>query len=193
MKGCVKSDKYKLDVMRHSGISMQPNIYIINSPSFPTKKDFEYSAVWCEWYDSDEMPYLKSLCDSENEFQNHIIKAYEEGKETYYPLLGNETLPYREFLYVSVVISIPGIKALSGYVSTICDEIVAISVWLKEADDTLVFYNSDRLVADDENPKSIKLISQLFGVKQFTEINYESECRLSNGNTVRGRLQLSST
>jgi hypothetical protein len=77
---------------------MKSEIYIINSPSFPKKRDFERFEVWCEWHDSEEIPYLKTLCSSEQEFEEKIITPYKEGKETYYPLLFTNELPGHAFI-----------------------------------------------------------------------------------------------
>ena len=47
---------------------MKFDTYIINSPKYPGKGDFDRFSVWCEWDDSEEVPFLKSICESSEEY-----------------------------------------------------------------------------------------------------------------------------
>ena len=173
---------------------MRSDIYIINSPSFPEKLDFENFGVWCEWHDSEEVPYLKSLCSSELEFEEIIIKPYEEGKETYYPVVSSYELPDHDFLYVQVMVNITVDIKLMGYVSISENEIVLLTIWPNDIlDDEVDFYRSDRLVAEDENPVSVSRVSKSYKIGPFFELNFSSKYRLSNGTHVNGRFNVSPT
>lgn len=170
---------------------MQPDFYVINSPSFPEKPDFERFDVWCEWHDPAEEPYLKSICTNELEFEEVIVKPYTEGFETFYPIATKNDLPFRDFLYLQVAITIAGDLELNGFIATVKDEIVGLTAWLSGTpDDGVDFYRADRLVAKDENPLSVASICQRFDIETFDKLEFRSERTLSNGTQVNGSFEL---
>lgn len=170
---------------------MKSDYYVINSPSFPEKPDFERFDVWCEWHDSVEEPYLKSLCNNESEYEEVIVKPYTEGKEIFYPMVTANDLPFRDFLYLQVAITIAGKLELNGFIATVKDEIVGLTAWLSDTpDDGVDFYRADRLVAKDENPLSVTSICKRFDIKTFEKLEFCSKRTLSNGTKVSGYFEL---
>lgn len=166
---------------------MKPGLYIINSPSFPDQKDFDRFGAWGEWEDAEELPYLKSLCESEEEFEEKIIKPYEKGKETYYPLSTTTELPNYTYIHVKVKVELTESITLDGYVSIDQSEIVALTVWPNELLRKEVrFYRSDRLVAEDENPESVRKLSNKYNLDKFSSLRFSSKYKLHNGDPVDG-------
>jgi hypothetical protein len=82
--------------------------YVKNSGGFITQNDFENFDVWGEWYDSEEIEYIKCKLESPELFQNLFLKANEKGIDCYYPLPEETSLPYREFMYVACNVVILG-------------------------------------------------------------------------------------
>ncbi len=170
---------------------MKSDFYVINSPSFPEKPDFERFDVWCEWHDSTEEIYLKSMCTDESEYAEVIVKPFTEDRETFYPMVISNNLPFREFLYLQVAITIAEDLELDGFIATVKDEIVGLTAWLSDTpDDGVDFYRADRLVAKNENPLSVASICNRFGIKAFDKLAFHSKRTLSNGTKVSGNFAL---
>ena len=173
---------------------MKYKAYIIHSPSFPTELDFEKFNVWCEWHDPEELPYIKSLCSSEEEFQKLIINPHKDGKETYYPFLGLNDLPNQAYLYVKVAVKILEDIELMGYVSIFENEIISLTIWPdSNPDNEINFYRSDMLVAEDENPKSTNLLINSYDIASFNELYFYSCYKLCTGTEVSGFFKIGDT
>jgi len=165
---------------------MKSNIYILNSPDFPGLKDFERFPVWCEWNDAEEVPYLKELCDSESEYEKKLIGPYEQGRETYYPII-ETTMPERLYLSILVDVTINEIINMNGYVTTVADEIVALCVWLgPNGNSEINLLSNTRLLAEEDNPTALKKLSKHLALKSKLKISFDSEIYLSNGAKVSG-------
>ena len=167
---------------------MEHNTYVINSPEFPAKEDFDKFNVWCEWHDADEIPYLKSLCSSEEELEERIVRPANEGKEIYYPLVNETKLSYRTFSFIKVEILIAEF-ALSGYAATVDEEVVSVTVWLAEDNEAVTLFRSDRLAAEDENPEAIEQLKQSLKISELEHIDYRSEYSFSNDQKIEGRFE----
>lgn len=166
---------------------MKFNAYIINSPDFPQKKDFDNFQVWCSWEDFEEVPFLKNLCSSETEFEDVIIKPYEDGKKTYYPIPSLSHLLERRNFLVKVSVQLSQKINLTGYVATDSDEIVAISIWPdNNSNDTITVYSAQRAAATDHNPMAIKKLAQKFNLSLPLEIAYNSSHTLPNEKKLCG-------
>lgn len=169
---------------------MKFDTYIINSPKYPGKGDFDRFSVWCEWDDSEEVPFLKSICESSEEYEELIVAPYELGKETYYPIPSLVELPSRRYCLIRVSVQIGDVKSLGGYVSTSEGEVVSITIWpTKDEDLEITLYKYDRLVAEDENPENIKQLSSLLDTASFNGLTYSSRYVLGNGAKVKGLLR----
>lgn len=169
---------------------MKFDTYIINSPKYPGKDDFDKFAVWCEWEDSEEIPFLKSICESSEEYENVIVASYELGKETYYPIPNMAELPLRRYCSIKVNVNIGYDRLLDGYVSISGDEVVSITMWpTKDKDFEITLYKHDRLVAGDENPENIKKLSTILNIANFGEVAYSSMYILAGGTKVDGVLR----
>jgi hypothetical protein len=144
---------------------MKDEIYVINSPSFPERKDFERFNAWCQWDSPEEIPYIKSLCTSEKDYDEYFMRPYEKGKDAYYPTVDSSTLPNHSLLYVKVDVKITDSIIVMGFVSIVESEIVALTICPDEnPDNEIDFYRRDREVADDENPESVYSVMKWYGV-----------------------------
>jgi hypothetical protein len=165
--------------------------YVKNSGDFITQNDFEKFDVWCEWYDSKEIEYIKSKLESPESFQKFFLKPNEKGIDCYYPLPEEISLPYREFMYVACNVVILGNLELFGYVSLVCNEITSLTIWVNDKE--IVLLRSDRLTADEDNPKNISFISKYFGVGHFNQLHFETNYKYSSGSSIVGKLLLTET
>ena len=166
---------------------MKSNTYIINSPSFPEHTDFEKFNIWCEWNDSEEINYLKNICSSEEEYEKIIIKPYEEGKETYYPIVASNVLPERNHLHLYVEANLNKTHILKGYISIVDNLIASLTIWLQGVpDNEVILYSADRLVAEDENPDTLKILKNHFNLTEPPKLEYSSETKFQNGNRIKG-------
>jgi len=162
--------------------------YVKNSGGFITQNDFENFDVWCEWYDSEEIEYIKCKLESPESFQNLFLKPNEKGIDCYYPLPEDTSLPYREFMYVACNVVILGSLELFGYVSLVCNEITSLTIWVNDKE--IVLLRSDRLTADEDNPKNVSFIRKYFGVGHFNQLQFETNYKDSSGSSIVGKLLL---
>jgi hypothetical protein len=165
--------------------------YVKNSGSFITQNDFKKFDAWCEWYDSEEIEYIKCKLESPESFQKLFLKPNEKGIDCYYPLPEETSLPYREFMYVACSVVILGSLELFGYVSLVCNEITSITLWVNDKE--IVLLRSDRLAADEDNPENISFIRKYFGVSHFNQLYFETNYKDSSGSSIVGKLLLTET
>jgi hypothetical protein len=89
------------------------------------------------------------------------------------------------------VVILAELPELRGYVSTSENEIVSLTILPNDIlKDEVVFYRSDRLVAEDENPVNVSRMSQKYNIKLFSKLNYSSNYKLSNGTHVNGSFEV---
>ena len=168
---------------------MNNNLYEITSPNFPTAKDFLAFPVWCEWHEAEETSYIRSLCSNEKEFQSKFFTPYEEGKESYYPIIENP-LPKRIFLSIAAEITINNEFSLKGYLSTDNYQIIAIHIWLNtDLNKSISILSNSRLFAKDENPKVVKKLKKHLGINSIQSISYKTAIVFANGNVVKGSFE----
>ena len=164
--------------------------YVIHSPKALQKEDFGNFEVWCEWHSPDENEYIQSQLESEEQMQKLFWVPYEKGIDCEYPIIDLKNLPYREYLYIAAEINIPGLEPLAGYVSVVRNEVVTATIWTPD-DEEIIFYRSDRVVAEDENVGAINYTKELFDIPAFRKIKYRSNYFLSNKVQVSGILEFS--
>lgn len=166
---------------------MKDGFYIVNSPDFLSECDFKKFPLWGEWNEPEEIPLLKSLCESEEEYQKLIISPYEEGKETYYPIF-DSVLPNHKFLYAASKVCIGNKEIAKGYICIDSGRVAAICIWLGGKEFQLL--SKERLLALDENPSIVKEISKLLHIMEFNEIRYETNLKRKNGENLAGSIVL---
>lgn len=162
--------------------------YVKTSSDYITQSDFEKFDVWCEWASSDEIEYIKSQLKSPELFEELFLKHYVQGLDCYYPIHEGDSLPYREFMHVACKAKILENVELAGYVSLVCNEVTSLTLWINSSEVQLL--RSDRLIADEDNPKNISFIVEHFGLELFDEIYYSTSYNDSKGDLIQGRLQL---
>ncbi len=168
---------------------MKNRAYILSSPDFPGKIDFEKFPVWCEWHEPEEIDYMRSLCSTDEEYNSLIEAPYEAGKTVYYPIIDKDRLPNRVFLEISVKVHITSEITLPGYLSIIEGEAVAVSFWMHQAStEEMTYYRSDRLVAEDENPETLHKLKEYFGTPEITHIKYSSNIICADGKLLTGSI-----
>ena len=142
----------------------------------------------CQWEDADEVPFLKSLCDSENEYENRIIKEYEKGRETYYPIPNLSKLPDHSYLMIRATIKIDNKHIFEGYLSTSNNEVASITIWPKTSDSDFEvdLYKYDRLVADEENLIALEKLSEITSIDKLNLVEYSTIFSFSSGQEIKG-------
>jgi len=167
---------------------MKGKIYVLTSD--PSKEDFHNYRVWCQWHEAEEIPYLKDLCESEEEYLSEFIEPHENGKKCFYPIVENP-LPDRTFLSIHAQISINGEHSFSGHLSADGDEVIAVHVWvnsnIKEA---VTILSENCLYAQDNNPKAISQLETHIPSKSNIRIDYKTNLEFSNGRNVSGTIIL---
>jgi hypothetical protein len=163
--------------------------YVVHSPTPLKKKDFNNFCVWCEWHTPEENEYIQEQLESEEQMRELFWTPYEKGINCDYPIRELKNLPYREFLYIAAEIDVPGCGVKAGYVSIVANEVVSASIWTNN-DEEIIFYRSDRLVAEEENIEAVNSIRELFNIPSFNEIKYKTDYLLSNNVQVSGSLEL---
>ena len=169
---------------------MKNNFYEITSPDYPSKKDFKSHAVWCEWHEPEENSYILSLCSSEEEFQTKFIQPYEQGKESYYPIIENP-LPSRTFLSIFAEITINNQSTFEGYLSTDCYQVVALHIWPQsKLKKEITLLSNTRLFAKTNNAKEIKKIKRSLLIHSVTNISYQTGLKFSNKKEICGNFEI---
>ena len=161
------------------------DFYTITSPKFPTRKDFQRWHLWCQWHDATE---LTELDLSDSEINECFYSPNNAGLEVYYPMVRNTLSQDREFLYAEAKFKFSESDHFTGHLSLVQNEVVA-AILLNYGTE-LGFYRNDRIVAEDENPKSIAAICSMMDIDPFCELPYESPVTGRDGLPLRGAIRL---
>ena len=164
------------------------DFYTLTSPHFPAHKDFERWNLWCEWHDAAELTELNL---SDTQINEHFHLPNSDGLEVYYPMVQNTLSQNCEFLFAQAkftFITSDDVYLLNGHLSLVKNEVISATILTGETEVT--FYGDDRIVAEDENPKSIASICRTLNVDPFRELSYESPVTGGDGLPLRGAIRL---